>query len=66
MAGHAQEPGIAGTRKFIFKTFRVKELHPTFGAEVEGVDFSNITDGQFVELLQAMAKVLDFPKFVLI
>jgi alpha-ketoglutarate-dependent 2,4-dichlorophenoxyacetate dioxygenase len=40
-----------------FKTIRVKELHPTFGAEIEGVDFPNPSEEQFKELLAAMAKV---------
>lgn len=40
-----------------FKTFRVKELHPNFGAELEGVDFPNPSDEQFQEILAAMAKV---------
>jgi hypothetical protein len=40
-----------------FKTFRVKELHPTFGAEIEGVNFPNPSDEQFQEILAAMAKV---------
>ncbi|KAL1606490.1 hypothetical protein SLS60_003894 [Paraconiothyrium brasiliense] len=39
-----------------FKTFRVKELHPNFGAELEGVDFPNPSDEQFQEILAAMAK----------
>ncbi|KAJ4294087.1 hypothetical protein N0V90_007776 [Kalmusia sp. IMI 367209] len=39
-----------------FKTIRVKELHPTFGAEIEGVDFPNPSDEQFQEILVAMAK----------
>lgn len=40
-----------------FKTIKVTELHPTFGAEVEGADFHNMTDEQFNEILAAMAKV---------
>lgn len=40
-----------------FKTIRVKELHPTFGAEIEGVKFPNPSDEQFEEILAAMAKV---------
>lgn len=43
-----------------FKTFRVKELHPTFGAEIEGVNFPNPSDEQFQEILAAMAKVRGF------
>jgi hypothetical protein len=40
-----------------FKTFRVKELHPAFGAEIEGVNFPNPPEEQFQEILAAMAKV---------
>ncbi len=40
-----------------FKTLTVRELHPTFGAEVEGVDFENLTDEGLQEILAAMAKV---------
>ena len=40
-----------------FKTIRVKELHPTFGAEIEGVDFPKPSDEQFEEIIAAMAKV---------
>jgi alpha-ketoglutarate-dependent 2,4-dichlorophenoxyacetate dioxygenase len=40
-----------------FKTIEVKKLHPTFAAEVKGVDFDHVSDGQFDEILAAMAKV---------
>ena len=40
-----------------FKTLTVNKLHPTFAAEVEGVDFQNLSDEQFEEILMAMAKV---------
>jgi len=41
-----------------FKTLSIKELHPTFGAEVSGVDFSqNIPNDVFEEILKAMAQV---------
>lgn len=40
-----------------FKTISVKQLHPTFGAEVEGADFSDMSDEQLTELKAAMAKV---------
>lgn len=40
-----------------FKTITVKELHPTFGAEIEGADFVNTTDEQFEEIKAALAKV---------
>ncbi|KAK3321481.1 alpha-ketoglutarate-dependent 2,4-dichlorophenoxyacetate dioxygenase [Cercophora scortea] len=48
-------PGVL-TQTTPFKTITVKELHPTFGAEVSGVDFENSTDEQFDEIVAAMAK----------
>ncbi|KAF2187324.1 alpha-ketoglutarate-dependent 2,4-dichlorophenoxyacetate dioxygenase [Zopfia rhizophila CBS 207.26] len=39
-----------------FKTITVKELHPTFGAEISGVVFPNPPEEQFNEILAAMAK----------
>ncbi|KAK8060946.1 alpha-ketoglutarate-dependent 2-4-dichlorophenoxyacetate dioxygenase [Apiospora saccharicola] len=39
-----------------FKTIQVQELHPTFAAEVTGVDFQDVSDEQFAEILAAMAK----------
>ncbi|KAI1380214.1 taurine catabolism dioxygenase [Hypoxylon crocopeplum] len=39
-----------------FKTITVKELHPTFGAEVSGVNFNDLSEEQFSEILAAMAK----------
>ncbi|KAI1338909.1 taurine catabolism dioxygenase [Xylariaceae sp. FL0016] len=47
-------PGITGEPAF--KTIKVKELHPTFAAEVTGVDFKNLSEDQFGEILRAMAK----------
>ena len=40
-----------------FKHIQVKELHPTFAAEIEGVDFENISDDVFADILAASAKV---------
>jgi alpha-ketoglutarate-dependent 2,4-dichlorophenoxyacetate dioxygenase len=40
-----------------FKTISVKELHPTFGAEIQGVEFPDPSEEQFEEILAAMAKV---------
>ncbi len=41
-----------------YKTLTVKELHPTFGAEVHDVDFSkHISEDVFEEILAVMAKV---------
>jgi hypothetical protein len=40
-----------------FSKLEVTELHPTFGAEIEGVDFSQpIPDEVFKEILAASAK----------
>ena len=40
-----------------FKTITIKELHPTFGAEVQGVNFAQLSDEQFQEVQAALAKV---------
>jgi alpha-ketoglutarate-dependent 2,4-dichlorophenoxyacetate dioxygenase len=49
---------MAPAQGYKFKTLSIKELHPTFGAEVSGLDFSqNIPDDAFEEILKAMAKV---------
>lgn len=40
-----------------FRTIVVKQLHATFGAEVIGANFTNMSDEQFDEIKQAMAKV---------
>jgi hypothetical protein len=41
-----------------FKHIQVKELHPTFGAEVYGVDFSKpVPEDVFSELYKAITKV---------
>ncbi|KAI1268132.1 alpha-ketoglutarate-dependent 2,4-dichlorophenoxyacetate dioxygenase [Xylariaceae sp. FL1019] len=39
-----------------FKTISVKELHPTFAAEIEGVNFDAVSQEQFAEILAAMTK----------
>lgn len=49
MGSYSEEPE--------FKTLTIKPLHPTFGAEVEGVNFQNLSDEQFQEIFAAMAKV---------
>ena len=49
MGSYSEEPA--------FKTITVKEVHPTFAAEVEGVDWKNLSDEQFREIFAAMAKV---------
>jgi hypothetical protein len=58
MAENAKEQGESSTGGSEFKTFRVKELHPTFGVEIEGMIFPNPSEEQLGELLRAMAKVL--------
>jgi hypothetical protein len=40
-----------------FKNLNINALHPTFAAEVKGLDFRNLSDEQFKEILAAMAKV---------
>jgi alpha-ketoglutarate-dependent 2,4-dichlorophenoxyacetate dioxygenase len=41
-----------------FKLIQVKELHPTFGAEVHGIDFSKpVPEDVFSEIYQAITKV---------
>lgn len=41
-----------------FRTITVKELHPSYGAEILVTNFENVTDKQFQEIKAAMAKVL--------
>lgn len=51
-------PGLVLTPEVQFKTIQIKKLHPTFAAEIEGVDFSKpISDDVFNEILAASAKV---------
>ncbi|KAI3333779.1 alpha-ketoglutarate-dependent 2,4-dichlorophenoxyacetate dioxygenase [Ustulina deusta] len=49
-------PGLVNEETRPFKTIEVKELHPTFAAEVLGVDFEDVSEEQFSEILAAMAK----------
>lgn len=35
----------------------LNKLHPTFGAEVEGVDFANVSDSDFQQIRSGLAKV---------
>jgi len=39
-----------------YKTLSVRELHPTFGAEVHGVDFQNLSEEGFQEIVAVLAK----------
>ncbi len=48
-----------------FKTITVKELHPTFAAEVSGVNFQDLSEEQLSEILAAMAKVGKKQEFLL-
>lgn len=48
-------PGLIQENQF--KTLTVRELHPTFAAEVSGVNFNDVPEEQFSEILEAMAKV---------
>ncbi len=48
-------PGLL--QETTFRTIEVTELHPTFGAEIRGVDFVNLSDEQLAETKAAMAKV---------
>ncbi|KAI1307151.1 alpha-ketoglutarate-dependent 2,4-dichlorophenoxyacetate dioxygenase [Xylaria venustula] len=49
-------PGLVKEDEASFKTIEIKELHPTFAAEVLGVDFEDVSDEQFAEIMAAMAK----------
>lgn len=40
-----------------FKTITIKELHPSYGAEIIGADFTNMSEEQLAEIKAAMAKV---------
>ena len=52
-------PGLLLTPETELKTLQIKKLHPTFAAEIEGVDFSKpIPDDVFNEILAASAKVI--------
>lgn len=37
--------------------FNIKQLHPTFGAEITDVNLTNVSDETFQQILAAMAKV---------
>ena len=41
-----------------FATIAIRELHPTFAAEVDGVNFQDLSDQQFTEVVAALAKVI--------
>jgi alpha-ketoglutarate-dependent 2,4-dichlorophenoxyacetate dioxygenase len=47
-----------GANDPVFQHISAKALHPTFGAEISGVDISApLTDDVFREILQALNKV---------
>ena len=48
-------PGLITAQPF--STIRVRELHPTFAAEIEGVNFQDLGQEQFDEIRSALAKV---------
>lgn len=46
-----------------YKHIQVKELHPTFGAEVSGIDFSQpVPDDVFADVLAAITKVIAYQR----
>ena len=56
IAVHTNMPGL--TTEPSFKHITIKELHPTFGAEISGIDFSKpVDDDVFQEVLAAITKV---------
>jgi len=51
-------PGVLVKDSTVFDHIKVKELHPTFAAEISGVDFSNpLKDEVFEEIQSAVTKV---------
>jgi alpha-ketoglutarate-dependent 2,4-dichlorophenoxyacetate dioxygenase len=40
-----------------FETITIKQLHPGYGAEIIGSDFTNMSEKQLQEIKAAMAKV---------
>jgi alpha-ketoglutarate-dependent 2,4-dichlorophenoxyacetate dioxygenase len=48
-------PGLL-TEDTSWKTIAVKPLHPTYGAEITGADFHDMSEEQFNEIKAAMAK----------
>lgn len=48
-------PGTIETPEF--KNFTAHALHPTFAAEIKGVDWKNVTDETFSEIQDAVHKV---------
>jgi alpha-ketoglutarate-dependent 2,4-dichlorophenoxyacetate dioxygenase len=52
-------PGLLqSSEDFDFKTFQVQKLHQTFGAQINGVDFSfPVSDEMFNEILRATNQV---------
>ncbi|KAH7074590.1 hypothetical protein BKA63DRAFT_316510 [Paraphoma chrysanthemicola] len=48
-------PGLT-TQDTDFQTISIKKLHPSYGAEVLGAEFANMSEEQFQEIKAAMAK----------
>jgi alpha-ketoglutarate-dependent 2,4-dichlorophenoxyacetate dioxygenase len=50
--------GLIEPPKSPFKQISVRKLHPTFGAQISGIDFSSpLSDEVFAEVLAAITKV---------
>jgi hypothetical protein len=47
--------------KASFSGLTVKQLHPNFDAEIEGVNFARLSEEQFSDILAATAEVCGFP-----
>lgn len=51
-------PGLTEQPETAFEKISVRKLHPTFGAQISGVDFSSpLSDEVFAEVLAAITKV---------
>ena len=50
-------PGLVKEEEQPFKTIEIKKLHPTFAAEVSGVNFEDMSEEQFSEIIAAITKV---------
>jgi len=48
---------MGGTIENNFKRIKARQLHPTFAAEIEGVDFKNLDDETVAEVKSAIEKV---------
>jgi hypothetical protein len=48
-------PGVIQETQF--KTITAKELHPTFAVEIEDVNFQDLSEKKYGDIIQAMGKV---------